>query len=107
MEQIGVFRITEDQKRVKYAQCPKYDEWREVKAGDYPVYLYTESHNHHAKTVSVVFDRDFAEVWYGFMMGKQDNFIPAEGWRVHRYQFQSCADDGHMIDTADIVREEA
>lgn len=104
MEQIGVFRIAEDQKRVRYAECPKYDEWREVKAGDYPVYLYTER-NHKASTVSVWFGGDFSEVWHGFIMGKQDNFIPAEGWKVHRYQFQSF--DGHMIDTADIVREEA
>lgn len=106
-EQIGVFRIIEDQKRVKHAQCPKHDEWRVVKPGDYPVLLAKESHHAsrvYASRVLVVFDSDFCEDWYGFMMGQQENFIPAVGWEVHRYQFQSCAADGHMIDTADIVR---
>ena len=101
-ELIGTFRINEDQKRVKYAECARYDEWREVKAGDYPVYLYTESCNC-ARTAMIVFDKDFSEIWHGFNLGENENFRPGDGWEVKKYTFTSII-DGSEIPTADIAR---
>ena len=102
-EQIGTFRIAEDMIRIKAASCPKYDEQILVKAGDYPVYLYSaDFSNKEVRMAAIEFDKDFTEVWHGFMLGKHKSFIPGEGWRVREYSFKSF--DGHLIDTADIER---
>ena len=102
-EQIGTFRIMEDQIRIKAAECPKYDEQRLVKAGDYPVYLYTASvSGKEVRMAAIRFDKDFSEVWHGFMLAKKENFIPGDGWKVREYSFTSI--DGHEIETADIER---
>lgn len=103
MIQIGTFTLKEDERRVNYAQCPKYDEWVDVKAGTYPVVAYEGDILNGNKVMScyVRFDTH-SEHWYGFIMGKQPNFTPAEGWKLHEYTYIGI--DGEEKDTVEIIK---
>lgn len=102
-EKIGTFRIESDIKRIDSAECPKYDRWVDVKAGEYPVYIYGTNEIGRVGMAYVTFD-DMSEIWYGFQLATSEHFTPADGWKVNRRTFKSDW-DGHDIDTGEIVRE--
>lgn len=101
-ELIGTYKVESDMKRIDAAECPKYDRWVDVKAGEYPVYIYRTNESGRVGMAYVTFD-DMSEIWYGFQLAKSDNFTPADGWQVRRYTYQSDW-DGHDIETGEITR---
>lgn len=104
-EMIGTFRIESDERRLRAAECPKYDTWVDVKAGEYPVYLYKEHEGIGRVYMALVTFDDLAEIWYGFQLATCEKFTPANGWKVDRYTFRSSY-DGHEIESGYIVRAE-
>jgi len=100
-ERIGTYRIEKDCKRLRAAQCPKYDEWVDIVAGDYPVYA--RQMNNDMVTMAVIdFECGFGETWYGFMLAQDEKFTPDNGWGVRHYTFKSV--DGREIPTGYIYK---
>lgn len=101
MTRIGTYRIETDCKRLRAAQCPKYDEWVDIAAGEYPVYA-TKTNGEQVIMALIDYECGFGETWYGFMLAQESGFTPAEGYGVRHYTFKSV--DGREIPTGYIYR---
>ena len=102
---VGTYKVANDETRIEYAECPKYDKYVEVKAGEYPVIAYASDITSWggANTCYIIFD-EHHECWHGFIMAKSEAFTPADGWTVEVEKF--IAFDGEPAELHKIVRTE-
>lgn len=91
---IGKYTLAHDEVRIDYAECPRYDRFVDVKAGDYPVYAYEEDITSWCGVRACYVDfGEFSSYWHGYAVATDPAFTPAEGWEIKVEKYISSIDD--------------